>query len=266
MRTLYRLKTELMKSLIIISWLTLGLFYWWLSTNCCLVEEESATVIDETKEDTYLGNLAFLPDDADPITTEKTDNFLLSQLAQLDSNDVLRIIGQFDEGAPESLGLKRAKEIQALMKDISNIDRVELATEEKDLADEGWLEAYRFEVSKREPSIVTIDDRTLIYFPYNSVDQILDDEIKTYLSQIADRLERTEEKVYLTGHTDSFGNASYNFRLGMQRARVVERYLISQGVSGDRIEIDSRGEIDPIAPNSTEEGRSRNRRTELIIK
>jgi outer membrane protein OmpA-like peptidoglycan-associated protein len=255
-----------MKPLIIISWLTLGLFYWFLSTNCCVVGDKAVAVSEEEGKDIYAGNLAFAPGSSDPVTSDKTNTFLQSQLEKLDSNDVLRIIGQFDDNDPEGLGIRRAEEVRALLDEISNIDRIEVGEEEKDLEDDGWVEAYRFEVSEREPSIVEIDDRTLIYFPYNSVEQILDDEIKTYLTGVARRLERTDEKIYLIGHSDSFGNATYNFRLGMQRARVVEQYLISQGVSGDRIEVDSKGEIEPIAPNNTEEGRSRNRRTELIIK
>lgn len=71
--------------------------------------------------------------------------------------------------------------------------------------------------------------------------------------------------VQLTGHTDNTGTAEYNLVLSRKRAALVKEYLMSQGVSGDRIRIDYKGMANPIESNSTTEGRSKNRRVEIEI-
>jgi outer membrane protein OmpA-like peptidoglycan-associated protein len=64
----------------------------------------------------------------------------------------------------------------------------------------------------------------------------------------------------ITGYTDSIGSEAYNLKLGMARAMSVRSYLASKGVDESRMTADSKGEADPIAPNSTAEGRQQNRR------
>lgn len=72
--------------------------------------------------------------------------------------------------------------------------------------------------------------------------------------------------IEVAGYTDSRGSESYNQRLSQNRARVVYDYLVSRGVSADRMSWRGYGESNPVATNETEEGRAKNRRTELIIK
>lgn len=71
--------------------------------------------------------------------------------------------------------------------------------------------------------------------------------------------------VDVLGHTDSVGSATYNQKLSENRARSVAEYLASQGVQPARLLVAGRGENQPIASNSTPEGRSRNRRVEIQI-
>ena len=67
------------------------------------------------------------------------------------------------------------------------------------------------------------------------------------------------------GHTDSQGSDSYNLDLSNQRARAVATILANQGVDQRRFYITGKGEEDPIASNSTEAGRSQNRRVEIQL-
>ncbi|MEJ2154213.1 MAG: OmpA family protein [Desulfobacteraceae bacterium] len=71
--------------------------------------------------------------------------------------------------------------------------------------------------------------------------------------------------VDVIGHTDSVGVESYNQRLSENRARSVAEYLSSQGVLPARLLIAGMGESQPIASNSTPEGRSKNRRVNIQI-
>ena len=67
-------------------------------------------------------------------------------------------------------------------------------------------------------------------------------------------------KITITGYTDSIGSDAYNLKLGMARAMSVRSYLASKGVDTSRMTADSKGEADPVASNSTPEGRQQNRR------
>jgi outer membrane protein OmpA-like peptidoglycan-associated protein len=71
-------------------------------------------------------------------------------------------------------------------------------------------------------------------------------------------------KVEVQGHTDSVGSDKYNMGLSMRRANAVRDYLIKKGgIAADRLTAVGFGESKPIAPNTTKEGRAKNRRVEL---
>ncbi|GEM_PF-1802550 len=72
-------------------------------------------------------------------------------------------------------------------------------------------------------------------------------------------------RIRIEGHTDSVGPASYNLRLSQKRANAVRNYLISKGIDPSRLEAVGYGESRPIAPNTTPEGRAKNRRVEFVI-
>lgn len=74
-----------------------------------------------------------------------------------------------------------------------------------------------------------------------------------------------EAKAEVVGYTDSLGSESYNRTLSMQRAAGVAHFLESEGIDSSRISIAGHGETQPIASNSTAEGRAKNRRVELTI-
>lgn len=67
------------------------------------------------------------------------------------------------------------------------------------------------------------------------------------------------------GHTDSTGNDAYNMSLSQRRAESVRDYLISRGIAAARVTARGFGETRPVADNSTQEGRQRNRRVTLRI-
>lgn len=72
-------------------------------------------------------------------------------------------------------------------------------------------------------------------------------------------------RVEIQGHTDSDGSASYNLKLSDKRAKAVKDYLAQQGVSDSRLESKGYGETSPIAENTTEDGKEKNRRVEFRI-
>lgn len=72
-------------------------------------------------------------------------------------------------------------------------------------------------------------------------------------------------QVLLEGHTDNTGDAIANKKLSLDRANAIKDLLVQGGVDGSRISTDGWGQEKPIASNDTEEGKAKNRRTELIV-
>ncbi len=72
-------------------------------------------------------------------------------------------------------------------------------------------------------------------------------------------------RVQIAGHTDNIGDAGANLSLSEKRAKSVVAYLVGKGIPAARLEAVGYGETQPIAPNSSEDGRQQNRRTEFEI-
>ena len=71
----------------------------------------------------------------------------------------------------------------------------------------------------------------------------------------------------IEGHTDNVGGAKFNLELSRKRAEAVKRWLVDKaGISEVRLATVGYGLSRPIADNSTEEGRAKNRRVELVRK
>ncbi|MBQ6767040.1 MAG: OmpA family protein [Paludibacteraceae bacterium] len=73
-------------------------------------------------------------------------------------------------------------------------------------------------------------------------------------------------KVLITGHTDNTGDAAKNLNYyGVKRAEALKNYMVSQGVSADQITCESKGQTQPVAPNTTKENRALNRRAHIRV-
>lgn len=72
-------------------------------------------------------------------------------------------------------------------------------------------------------------------------------------------------RIRLEGFTDSTGNASANEKLSAARAEKVKEMLSARGVDPNRIETAARRDVEPVAPNVSNEGRAKNRRVEIIV-
>jgi len=96
---------------------------------------------------------------------------------------------------------------------------------------------------------------------------VMPDEAKGEIDALVQQL-KTEPKgayIEIEGHTDAAGAKETNYKLGLERAENVKRYLYEQHqVPLHRINVISYGEDKPIAPNKTRDGRAQNRR--VVIK
>ncbi len=113
-----------------------------------------------------------------------------------------------------------------------------------------------------EGMVVTFPSGVLFDFDRALLRPVAEDN----LHKLAESLQKYPgENVLIVGHTDNVGTASYNERLSQERAASAAAYLRQQGIDAARIATRGMGEGDPVASNTTAEGRQLNRRVELAL-
>ncbi|HNN00064.1 MAG TPA: OmpA family protein [Turneriella sp.] len=95
----------------------------------------------------------------------------------------------------------------------------------------------------------------------------LSSDAKKVIERVGKTLRSLQNRhIRVRGHTDSTGDEKYNQQLSEKRAESVADYLIDEAeLNPDSVSYDGRGARDPVADNSLEEGRARNRRVEIIL-
>jgi peptidoglycan-associated lipoprotein len=98
-----------------------------------------------------------------------------------------------------------------------------------------------------------------VYFDLDS--STIRDDARAILAKNADYLKRwTSTRISVEGHCDERGTAEYNLGLGERRATAVREYLVSLGVTGDRIAVISKGKEAPVCTDRAESCWQQNRR------
>lgn len=104
-----------------------------------------------------------------------------------------------------------------------------------------------------------------LYINFATGKSIIEEASMGTVKQIAEMLKQNEDlKVSIQGHTDNVGTPEANKTLSGQRAESVKKELIKQGIAATRLNSKGMGQESPVADNRTEEGRSKNRRVEII--
>ncbi|OQY12311.1 MAG: hypothetical protein B6I30_05055 [Desulfobacteraceae bacterium 4572_187] len=117
-------------------------------------------------------------------------------------------------------------------------------------------------LADKEKFLPSPDQAIIIYFKYNS-NELTDEAFKT-LHQIAEyMIHNPEAKITIKGYTDSTGHYRYNINVSKFRANIIKSYLAGTGVDSSKIESLGLGPANPVATNSTVEGRRANRRVEI---
>jgi OOP family OmpA-OmpF porin len=102
------------------------------------------------------------------------------------------------------------------------------------------------------------------FFDFNK--SVIKPEAKAKLDDLVDKIKAINlEVIIAVGHTDAVGSDEYNQKLSMRRSNAVKAYLINKGVDKTRIYTEGKGEKQPVADNSTKEGRAKNRRVEIEV-
>ncbi len=121
------------------------------------------------------------------------------------------------------------------------------------------------EVVRTEEGInLILDESSKVTFEYNKAG--LTAVAKTNLDKLVEVFkEYPDTDLLIIGHTDNVGSQGYNLPLSQQRAQSVKNYLVGKGIASSRLQSTGRGLEEPIAENTTAEGRAANRRVEIAI-
>ncbi|WP_428328196.1 OmpA family protein [Mucilaginibacter sp.] len=91
-------------------------------------------------------------------------------------------------------------------------------------------------------------------------------DAQTNLQKLAVSLQNNPQtNILIVGHTDNTGTAAHNMDLSIRRAQAVKSIITADNVSDARLTVQGKGETEPIADNTTVDGRSQNRRVEIVI-
>lgn len=121
--------------------------------------------------------------------------------------------------------------------------------------------------SKKKPIIsVETDNRVFNDVKFFPNDATVVDSWGTMLDELADYLKENDRKgVLLTGYSDNQGTEAYIMGLSRQRAVEVKKELLKRGIDANRVEVEAKGDADPIGDNATYEGRIQNNRVSIKI-
>ena len=104
-----------------------------------------------------------------------------------------------------------------------------------------------------------------LYINFETGKSIIKPESQTIIDQVAQLLtENTALKISVEGHTDNVGTAPVNQILSENRAKAVMNAIASKGLDKLRLAYKGWGQIKPISENTTEEGKAKNRRVEIV--
>jgi peptidoglycan-associated lipoprotein len=178
-------------------------------------------------------------------------------------------VGLFLTGCPKKTVMK--EEPSMTKEDAAARERAEQAMKEQELKakeEAAKRELDKSLVAKQEPGIEgTVFESSLlkdIRFDFDKYD--IRPEDTEILKGNAALLKRYPNvKIQIEGHCDERGTTEYNVALGERRANSTKRYLLSLGISADRLSTISYGEEKPLDPGHTEEAWAKNRRAHFII-
>jgi len=253
------------------------------------VEEKKIVSIDNLTDDGFVvrdangkslfsfpENIQINNKEGSVLIPESIDSFKDAIYKYLNVNQDMEliIIGLRNEDESNTIGLERANEIKAILEDFGvNADKISVSEDKRAFKfkpDGTFIGGVNLTLSKlsaeRLAEIESGIANKILYSGFASKEFRVDNTLQAYALELKNYLDKyPNKKATITGHTDSVGDDIANDWFGMERAKNVTRYLVSQGINANRLKALSKGETEPIDTNGTLEGRRKNRRTEIKV-
>ncbi|MEY2925384.1 MAG: hypothetical protein RLZZ337_1934 [Bacteroidota bacterium] len=231
----------------------------------CKIKQKcnNSTKVAQTKQ-----SFSFDWNSEKPNTTTDFGVFKEDILNKLGTTNALNIVGKYAIGeinnsAFDNLGLARAAAIRTLFPEIDD-SRFVLGSKQVDgVSAQSTVEGAEINVLIKNEFIEQTEFGAVIHYPADTKETMLTPEVLEYLDLIVAKFSNND--IDIVGHTDNKSKNNDHFSLGMERASAIKDELIAKGMPVEKINVVSKGETEPLADNAAEEGRSRNRRVEIII-
>ncbi len=241
---------------VVLLFLALAWFSWqWYATNvlCCEEEVQYGAIIFDCEGD-------------EPVTNELWPDYKSKLFAARTNQKTLLIsVPQFD-GESDSVAISRGEKVKALFS--TELSDEEMSVEihpggdcEETMAND--LHGLQLNWVTRTENLTEHLNHTVVYYKYNSIEEIMTENTGAYFDELAQALISTGDTIVLVGHTDNIGSREFNLGLGYARADQFMYHLMDLGVNADQLIVESMGELQPVADNSTEAGKEMNRRVEI---
>jgi outer membrane protein OmpA-like peptidoglycan-associated protein len=242
---------------LILAWFS---WKWYKETVVCCADEPAPVSVQ-------YGPLIFDCDTGQVITNDSWPEKKREILAERSDGKKLLLVGPYFGSESEQAGIDRANRVKALFTEVSPEDIFTNARNGGDCesSKSNVLHELKYRWITRNDDVIQHLDKTMIFYKYDSDEEISNDNVLSYFAELSEFLKSTGDQIMITGHTSSEGEDAYNQELGLKRAQKYKEHLISLGVDDSQISIQSKGETMPIASNETEEGRKMNRRVEVRI-
>src|SRR5258706_5794056 len=142
------------------------------------------------------------------------------------------------------------------VKSITDTTRYTIITVPALAEDEYFTEPFWVNIKFDPPRHYRLDN---VHFDFDKAS--LRPDSYDQLKELLEWLQRHEEiKIEIAGHTDNIGSDAHNLKLSQDRANTIRNYLTGKGIKAIRLTAKGYGATEPVADNSTEEGRQLNRR------
>ncbi len=138
----------------------------------------------------------------------------------------------------------------------------------------GYITVLKTEAFENKMSLLKSDQiqkeltekgKVVLHINFDTDKATLKTDGKDAVAEISKALQTDNNlKISINGYTDNTGNASHNLQLSKDRAETVKKALLEAGIENNRLTSDGFGSENPMADNSTEDGKAQNRRVELI--
>lgn len=200
-------------------------------------------------------NLAVVPNTQSPVSVNSINGG--SAYNRQSSNPTYYVSNMDGHLGIEYDGLTKLMEIK---KAVTPYETYHLKLAIADVSDNSYdsgvlIEGHSIVSYEKSYSVLYNKSETTISEPYKNLLNALVKEYKT----------KTNSNISITGHTDNEGELDFNKELSCKRANEVKEYLLSKGITENRLIVDCKGETMPAYANNTDDGKHMNRRVELKL-